>query len=456
MIKQVTAFAATRNSNRYHLLILSLVYTALLVRLVWFVDRYAVNVLFWDQWDFLTYLFHGNLNLWDHFRLQHGPHRQGLGGVILAILYPLSGWNVRMEAFFAVALVAISCLLALAVKGRLFGKFHWADSVIPLAYFTLLQYEIFVGTPNLAHGPVPILLVTLTAFVLTLKTPWIKAVFLALLVLLTTYTGFALFSGLAVMGWLLVFSFKAASRGETCWNVGALVLSMAFFGSFFHAYQHAPAVDCFQFPHSKPLEYLEFACLQFGTAWGSPNPVTSAHRYYTVMFFSAGMLALLLAVFSFYTYRAIKATDDRSVIISYLAMFSLLFIAFTAIGRVCLGVHGATSSRYVPYSTPSIVAIYFGVLSAVMPLKSKGVGYACIILLVFLSGAKEISSLRNSKSIHLTREGKAKWVQYYLEERNLEESNRRANFKVYPVDQLIEHKIRFLEENKLGFFRDAK
>jgi hypothetical protein len=455
-MKQVTAFAAIRNSNRYHLLILSLVYSALLARLVWFVDRYAVNVLFWDQWDFLVHLFQGNLDLWDHFTLQHGPHRQGLGGVILAILYPLSGWNVRVEAFVAVAIVSISCLLALAVKGRLFGKFHWADCVIPLAYFTLLQYEIYAGAPNLAHGPVPILLVTLIAFVLTLKTPRIKAVFLAILVLLTTYTGFALFSGLAVIGWLLVFSIKSSSRGEKCWNAFALVLSVAFFCSFFHAYQHAPAVDCFQFPHPKPLEYLEFACVQFGSAWGAPSPLSSAHRYYTVMLYSAGMLALLLAVFGFYTYRAIKQMDEKSIVISYLCMFSLLFLAFTAVGRVCLGLPTATSSRYVPYSTPAVVAIYFGVLSAVMPLRSKRAGYACITLLVVLSGAKEISSLRNSTFIQFTREGKAKWVQAYLEVRNIDESNRRAQFKVYPVDERIEQKIEYLEENKLSFFRDAE
>jgi hypothetical protein len=65
-----------------------------------------------------------------------------------------------------------------------------------LAYFTLLQYEIFVGTPNLAHGPVPILLITLTAFVLTLKNQKVRNMLLVLFLFLTTYTGFAIFSGL--------------------------------------------------------------------------------------------------------------------------------------------------------------------------------------------------------------------------------------------------------------------
>jgi hypothetical protein len=274
-MKQVSALSAIRNSNRFHLLILSLAFTISLARLIRFVDQNTVNVLFWDQWDFLTLLFKGNLNLWDHFTLQHGPQRQGLGGVFLALLYPLSGWDVRVEVLVSVALFAISCLIALAVKGRLWGKFHWADSVIPLLYFSLLQYETFTGTPNLAHGPFPVLLITLTAYILTLNPAPLKAVLLAGLVFLTTYTGFALFSGLAIIGWLFVFVLKAESRNEIYWNARGLVLSLAFFGSFFYSYKHAPAVDCFQFPHPRPLEYLEFACLQFGTAWGSPNSATS-------------------------------------------------------------------------------------------------------------------------------------------------------------------------------------
>lgn len=117
-----------KTSNPKHLLLLAGVFLVLLFRMVWFVDQHAVNVLFWDQWDFLIYLFNGNTNLWDHFTLQHGPHRQGLGGVIISLLYPLSGWNVRVESFVAVALVAISAIFAIAIKGKLFGKLHWLEA----------------------------------------------------------------------------------------------------------------------------------------------------------------------------------------------------------------------------------------------------------------------------------------------------------------------------------------
>jgi hypothetical protein len=390
--------------------------------------------------------------------VQHGPQRQGVGGVLLSLIYPLSGWSVRVEVFVAVGLVAISCLLALVVKGKLFGRFHWADSVIPLAYFTLLQYEIFVGTPNLAHGPVPILLITLTAFVLTLKNQKVRNALLVLLVFLTTYTGFAIFSGLVVMSLLFLFSIKSKSMGERLWNVIPLILSIAIFGTFFINYLHAPAVDCFQFPHPKPLQYLEFAFLQFGTACGSPNLITFPHGYYPIMLFSAGVFAMLFAIFSFYAYRTMKAMNERSVVIFYLTLFTLLFLAFTAIGRVCLGLHGASASRYITYSIPAMVAIYFGLLAGAPLLKlKKWVGNAAIIGLVLLFTMKEISILQSQSTIKWYRDGKINWMNCYLEERNIENCDKKTSYKLYPDSRIIEEKLKFLEENNLSFFaKNAK
>ena len=64
------------------------------IRLADFVNRYAVNIVYWDQWDFLQGLFDGS-GLWTLFRWQHGPQRQGLGNLLIAILYPATGWNAK-------------------------------------------------------------------------------------------------------------------------------------------------------------------------------------------------------------------------------------------------------------------------------------------------------------------------------------------------------------------------
>jgi hypothetical protein len=63
-----------------------------------FVDRYAVNVIFWDQWDFYRPFFQGQ-GWWAPFSYQRGPHRQGAGFLITEILAGLSGWNSRWDGF---------------------------------------------------------------------------------------------------------------------------------------------------------------------------------------------------------------------------------------------------------------------------------------------------------------------------------------------------------------------
>ena len=64
-----------------------------LVRLAGFAKDNAVNLLFEDQWDFLAPLFEGK-GPWACFFWQHGPHRQGLGGLIDWFLYRAADWDV--------------------------------------------------------------------------------------------------------------------------------------------------------------------------------------------------------------------------------------------------------------------------------------------------------------------------------------------------------------------------
>jgi hypothetical protein len=68
-----------------------------LIRLVGFVQANAVDLLYEDQWDFLRPLFEGR-GPWSCFFYQHGPHRQGLGGLVDWYLFNATGWDVRAEA----------------------------------------------------------------------------------------------------------------------------------------------------------------------------------------------------------------------------------------------------------------------------------------------------------------------------------------------------------------------
>ena len=51
------------------------------------ISRYSVNLLFGDQWDFLSSFFDHDPTFIELFFWQHGPHREGVG--LLADKNPL-------------------------------------------------------------------------------------------------------------------------------------------------------------------------------------------------------------------------------------------------------------------------------------------------------------------------------------------------------------------------------
>jgi hypothetical protein len=430
----------------------------LLFRLLFFVEQHTVNVLFWDQWDFLFPISKSDTDLIKLFTLQHGPHRQGLGGVIQGIIYPLSDWDVRVEVYISVIIILFSCLFAIETKRRLFGKIYWTDIIIPLLYFSLVPYASYIVTPNLAHGALPIFFVTLTAFSLTIRSELIKSVLLIIITFLSIFTGFALFSGISVFLVITIFLIKSKNSKQIIINISILISIIVLFILFFIDYRHAPAVDCFQFPHSKPLEYIEFSALQFGRAFqisaipDLPYIKQIKTIVVTILFFILIAISLYYYISSFKTKKV-----DIDIIIFYFSIFTILFTMFTAIGRVCLGVRASLAPRYVLYAIPGILAMYFAILNsqnikAKISRISKFILYVFVILII----SKEIATYVQVSSWEKYSNGKTIWVRSYNKTRDIHLSDSLANFKVYPNIKTTSERIKYLENNNLSFFNNDK
>ena len=435
----------------------------LLIRFFLFIVQNSVNILFWDQWGFLSPLFTDKNDFWTMFSLQHGPHRQGLGGILLKLLYPASGWNTNLEVLISALIVTAACCIALFTKRKAFGQLTWTDIAIPLTFFTLIQYENYVGTPNPAHGPIPILLISSISYCLLIGNTLVRALSLATLTFFTTYTGFAIFSGIPVAFLLIAQLWKSQTKSEKIiysLSAGACVLS---FASFLIGYTKQPAVDCFKFPDDHPLQYLQFVVVLFGRSLGlfdfgsftnAASPALVLSFGLSVVLFSA---LVLIAAFSFMKLfrRQDRQKDRQSELIFYLASFTLIFAVFTAIGRVCLGSTAPLSSRYVPYSAPGILALYFYCLRLfTVETLNKGLRTGLLIGFVLLLCVKEIKLADADRAtVDWYRIGKTKWAECYLKESNVAACDRIASFKVYPEPGAIDKKLEYLRTNNLNFFR---
>lgn len=228
------------------------------------IKRQAVNILFFDQWDFLTPLF-GNPTTWEMFTYQHGPHRQGLGLFYSSFIGWLTDWNTRAECFgigFILLLVTIGAFL---LKWRLFGKFTVWDILIPAITFSFMQLESIVLTPNPAHGAIPILMVIIAGIFLTLENLYLRYLGLVFISFFATYTGFGFFLGLIIPLVLIISSLiHWQEKNKTAAKISAVSLffSILSTASFFINYRFNSVQDCFQFPFSEPLNYLSFIGLQ--------------------------------------------------------------------------------------------------------------------------------------------------------------------------------------------------
>ena len=439
----------TRKGRVAALLFSVLVFAILAWRQHRFVDHYAVNMLFWDQWDFYIPFFNDG-SAWEIFTRQHGPHRQGLGFLITHLLARMSDWDSRWDAFavsFAMmAAAALSVWLAVKHGFRLAG----ALIVSALLFLNLRQYEIFVGASNLSHGALPVLMLVGACLCWFIHHAWLRAALLSFLTFMLIFTGFGIFAGLVIPCVLL-------ADGMHVWRFGdrkrllpiATTLSVIAIAwvLFAQNYVFAPAVDNFKFPHDKPWEYLTFMGLMLTNAIGIPGRGASAQ------IIGSALCLGLVTICLFHTARLLRkntASMTTSRVIFTLTAFALIYAANTAVGRVSLGMAGALASRYITLMLPAFLGMFLQCTYLPDRLRRP-------VIAIFILGVATgmlIPHKKDWRYIRWFHDGRLAWRQAYLETHDEVIANERSGFPVYPTPGKITQRLQFLEERRLNLFNE--
>lgn len=423
----------------------------------WFflIDEYSVNMLYWDQWDFLDALF-TDKGAWELFSWQHGPHRQGIGFFLTKLVADLSGWNTRMESFMIGAVICLAAMTAVVLKFRLVGNITALDVVIPLLYLSPLQFSLFANTPNVSHGAMPLLLITLFCLCWTLNNIRLRYTACSLINFMTIYTGFGFFLGCITPLLFASEIYRARKRKRT----PDLVLAFAFFLialasllSFFIDYTFNSAAKGFVFPHPYPFMYVQYMLISFGAFCGI--------RGSNIVSMLAGLPVLCCMI-----YIAIQAalplvrkgadkTRDKDIvfgqIVLMLIFFSLIFSLNLAVGRVCLGLETATASRYTAYMIPAFFALYlFAVTRKRAPVRQIAFCMSCFFLTTFSIGN------HNRVYAESSCQGKQRWKEAYLQTESIFLSNRLSGFAIHPNPQAtrLQEKLDYLKEHRLNLYLD--
>ena len=443
MINRIDSVCEYRSRFLHPLAILVATYAVLAFRLFLTIHTEAVNIFYWDQWDFNDPILFHPQPLWLAFLHQHGPHRQGLGAFVGLLVGRLSHWNTRAEAFSIGIIVVIASLCALWLKKRLFGSLAYSDVIIPMLFFTRVQWETFLGTTNPAHGSLPLLLIVLSGLAWTCSRDILKYPLILIFNFLTIYTGFGLFLGFVTPGLLALDAYQTGqSDNRTPWHVvAACVVSLVSIASFFSGY--ARNTNCLGFIHSHPGSFVAFVTMMF-------SGFLAARGFYFSVVSGGIVVAILLgtAVVQLRRFQVTANNRKTNAIVLPFVAFSLLFSAGTATGRICIESGGGQTSRYMIYLIPAFLGLYFYLLS----LEGKVRTGSIATLLVLSTLASFPTGVAHKGTMEKAR---LNWKNCYLRLEDVDQCDEITNFTVYPPPESathLEQKLVFLKEHRLNLY----
>ncbi|MGA7907444.1 MAG: hypothetical protein WCA16_08580 [Candidatus Sulfotelmatobacter sp.] len=417
------------------------------------IRKYSVNLLYLDQWGYLTPFFRHQPSIAELFFRQHGPHREGIGLIADKFLYPLTHWNSRVDSFLIGASIFAAMLLALLLKCKLYGALSSSDVAIPVIFLSLAQYETLVSVPNPAHSAFPLLLLMLYCLALLGHNWMLRYACVLVLNYLLIYTGFGLFMGLVTVGLFLLECFW-------CWRhmtsvplppaLAGLSVAAVSFASFFVHYTFNPAADCFEIPHRHLLQYPRFMALMF-SGFVVPRPLSVSLRM-TVL--GASILLVAVSVFCLHLVQLLKHPHSETHLIGAVLLgFCLLFATNTAVGRLCQGLDKAYRSRYCTLLIPGFLAIYFYLLSKSWHGKRSLVLAVWVLLLLPAALRKPRIELEWLSSRELA------WAACYVRTESISYCNQSADLVLNPYPERVglQQKLDYLKQHRLNlFYKPAK
>jgi hypothetical protein len=413
-------------------------------RLFLTVHTEAVNIFYWDQWDFNDPILFNPQSLWQAFRHQHGPHRQGLGAFVGLLVGRLSHWSTRAEAFSLGIIVVIASLCALWLKRRLFGSLTYSDLIIPMLFFTRVQWETFLGSTNPALGSLPLLVIVLYGMAWTCRREILKYPLILILNFLAIYTGYGLFLGFVTPVLLALDVYQTArTSGHMPWlPVVACFVSVASIISFFAGYVRDP--DCIAFIHSHPFSYVAFVATMF-------SGFLAVRGFYFSRVSGSLLLAILIviAVIQFKRLFLTSAnTRNLNRIVLTLITFSLLFSSATAAGRICIESGSGQTSRYMIYLVPAFLGIYFFALTLSGKAQTDSVATLLVLSLLasFPTGVAHKGTMQKAR---------LEWKNCYLSLEDVGRCDEITNFKIYPPPETATHlqeKLLYLKQHRLNLY----
>lgn len=372
--------------------------------LIWVVGSMSSNLPFSDQID----IFFGYLKNQDAVTLflqQHGPHRQGLGAIVMSHTLSLMNWNFSVISYITAVAMILSAYIFMLSNERY--SISW---IVRIAIISLLlslgSGELLTVTPNISHSSLPILF-SFIIFYLIIKGGAVsekKQIIIVLVAVVSLFTGFGVFLFLAYLAVLtLMLLNQLFFRGESsikiivCYVVIYIVMALSA-SIFFMNYSSSTAEGCAPSAIHNLWNVLIYSFNVTSIIYGGSN---LGGLSAPIGFFQVLLFAVISVVCAF---RLVKTGDGFAAGVLVLTLVSMSFILNVAVGRHCLGGDSAFASRYYPLSSLGVIGVLLAIdryLQGTFSLISKVLATSVFVLnisIVFPSGMNLMQGFYSHKN----------------------------------------------------------
>ena len=368
-----------------------------LVWLIFLIWRYHVDVLFWDEWNFVPFVDEfnqGTLSLRDLWS-QIGEHRILFPRIVMLLLTRFSSWDTSYELGFSI-LLAIAILAVLVRQTQITGQLlqvqlKWLIPVLSIMVFSLSQAQNWLWGWQLSE------------FMNVLAV-------LAGIVLLQTPDHWARYSAAILLGVVASYSF---GNGLLYWFIGLLVLLVLTFGnwrlmisrgaiwvaaagltflSYFYDYHALIPISVTLSTFYKPLDFTTYVLTFLGAPVLPTSFECTAHGYQCDQAIFAASVASLsgLILFGYVTWSLWNRGKFKTLVpFLGMALYAILSGSEAGFERMDFGLQQGMQSRYLTFSSLFWIALSASLFvwaktTETRDKRRRRAGYSLVILVAGL------------------------------------------------------------------------
>lgn len=329
-----------------------LIFFITLIRIGIFIYSNGVNSYCSDEWEINEVFIH-NPTIFSLLTTQYAAMFQGPSYVMTYLLALITNFDARVENWHTLAYLILGCLVIWKIihAQRMTSIF---DGIVPIAFFTILDYEILILDSAAPYGAFPIFILTIFCYINIRKWDVMRFFSNLILFIFLIYSGYGYVAVPGIAFYMLseIFSLKERRmRQYAALDFAGLVLITIIFIQGFQMNMLEDA-SILGSSHASVIQYLAYSIHFVGFYAISSQPIPFLIQDIVVFFIVIGLLL-------FSVYLLIKRRLSISFLPFVLMSYTIGFIVVNSIGRISFGLEQVVASRYTIHFIPLIIGIYF-------------------------------------------------------------------------------------------------